>query len=124
MITDALAFVVDVLFTLFILAALVLGAGIGVLSARRRGWLDELFILYSSWESAWNERKLEGSLYGSNDRAWRFWEQARIALPSLLRATATSFCTTSSTRKSSTHIVISTLGKKASAYSLFAYSSR
>ena len=42
-------------------------------------WLDELFILYSPWERLWNERKLEASLYGTNDRAWRFWEQARLA---------------------------------------------
>lgn len=42
-------------------------------------WLDEFFILYSPWESAWNERKLEGELYGTNDRAWRFWEQAQLA---------------------------------------------
>jgi type VI secretion system protein ImpK len=42
-------------------------------------WLDELFILGSSWESAWNERKLEVSLYGTNDRAWKMWEQAKKA---------------------------------------------
>jgi len=42
-------------------------------------WLDELFILYSPWERLWNERKLEVNLYGSNDRAWKFWEQARLA---------------------------------------------
>jgi type VI secretion system protein ImpK len=42
-------------------------------------WLDELFILYSPWEAAWNERKLEVALYGSNDRAWKFWDQARLA---------------------------------------------
>lgn len=40
-------------------------------------WLDELFILDSPWESQWNERKLEAALYGTNDRAWKFWEQAR-----------------------------------------------
>jgi len=40
-------------------------------------WLDELFILDSPWEAAWNERKLEVALYGTNDRAWRFWDQAR-----------------------------------------------
>lgn len=40
-------------------------------------WLDELFILDSPWESDWNERKLEVALYGTNDRAWRFWEQAQ-----------------------------------------------
>ncbi|QDU62428.1 hypothetical protein Pan216_32950 [Planctomycetes bacterium Pan216] len=42
-------------------------------------WLDEMFILDSPWGSSWNERKLEASLYGTNDRAWRFWEQARLA---------------------------------------------
>ena len=42
-------------------------------------WLDELFILDSAWSSAWNERKLEVAFYGTNDRAWKFWEQARIA---------------------------------------------
>lgn len=42
-------------------------------------WLDELFVLDSAWSTAWNERKLEASLYGSNDRAWRFWEQAQRA---------------------------------------------
>jgi type VI secretion system protein ImpK len=42
-------------------------------------WLDELFVLDSPWESQWNERKLEGELYGTNDRAWKFWEQARRA---------------------------------------------
>lgn len=40
-------------------------------------WLDELFILESPWETRWNERKLEVSLNGTNDRAWRFWELAR-----------------------------------------------
>lgn len=42
-------------------------------------WLDELFILYSPWEAAWNEHKLEAALYGTNDRAWKFWQQARLA---------------------------------------------
>lgn len=42
-------------------------------------WLDELFVLSSPWSTAWNERKLEVSLYGSNDRAWRFWQQAELA---------------------------------------------
>lgn len=42
-------------------------------------WLDECFILDSPWERAWNEHKLEAALYGANDRAWRFWEQARLA---------------------------------------------
>jgi type VI secretion system protein ImpK len=42
-------------------------------------WLDELFILGSSWESEWNERKLEVALYGTNDRAWKMWDQAKKA---------------------------------------------
>jgi type VI secretion system protein ImpK len=42
-------------------------------------WLDELFILDSAWSTEWNERKLEVALYGTNDRAWKFWEQARRA---------------------------------------------
>lgn len=42
-------------------------------------WLDELFIINSPWEQEWTERKLESVLYGTNDRAWRFWQQARLA---------------------------------------------
>lgn len=42
-------------------------------------WLDEIFLIDSPWDSQWNETKLEQSLYGSNDRAWRFWEQAKLA---------------------------------------------
>jgi type VI secretion system protein ImpK len=42
-------------------------------------WVDELFILDSPWGRQWNERKIEEALYGSNDRAWAFWEQARLA---------------------------------------------
>lgn len=42
-------------------------------------WLDELFILDSQFATAWNERKLEVAFYGTNDRAWKFWEQARTA---------------------------------------------
>ena len=42
-------------------------------------WLDEVFVLDSSWGSLWNEYKLESRLYGGNDRAWRFWDQARAA---------------------------------------------
>src|SRR5262245_39001938 len=42
-------------------------------------WLDEMFVLDSGWSEAWNERKLEGALYGTNDRAWRFWDQAKRA---------------------------------------------
>lgn len=42
-------------------------------------WLDELFILHSPWDATWTEVKLEDALYGTNDRAWRFWEQASLA---------------------------------------------
>lgn len=42
-------------------------------------WLDEMFILDTPWEMAWNEQKLEMALYGTNDRAWKFWEQAHLA---------------------------------------------
>ncbi len=42
-------------------------------------WLDELFIVHSAWDATWTEVKLEDALYGSNDRAWRFWEQAALA---------------------------------------------
>lgn len=42
-------------------------------------WLDELFIGQTRWSALWNERKLEVALYGTNDRAWKFWEQARLA---------------------------------------------
>jgi len=41
-------------------------------------WLDELFLIDSPWDAQWNETKLEQSLYGSNDRAWKFWEQAKL----------------------------------------------
>jgi len=41
-------------------------------------WLDEIFI-DSPWVVEWNERKLEVTLYGTNDRAWKFWDQARRA---------------------------------------------
>jgi type VI secretion system protein ImpK len=40
-------------------------------------WLDEFFINHTPWSELWNERKLETALYSSNDRAWKFWEQAR-----------------------------------------------
>lgn len=42
-------------------------------------WLDELFTVRSAWAKQWNEHKLEVELYGSNDRAWKFWEQAKLA---------------------------------------------
>jgi type VI secretion system protein ImpK len=42
-------------------------------------WLDELFTQGTAWRDVWNERKLEIELYGTNDRAWKFWDQARQA---------------------------------------------
>jgi type VI secretion system protein ImpK len=42
-------------------------------------WLDELFISDSPWSSKWRERKLEEALFGTNDRAWKFWAQSRLA---------------------------------------------
>lgn len=42
-------------------------------------WVDELFITGTPWRDQWNERKLEVELFGSNDRAWKFWDQARLA---------------------------------------------
>ena len=43
-------------------------------------WLDELFILDPAWGTQWNEHKLEVALFGTNDRAWKFWEKARRPL--------------------------------------------
>lgn len=42
-------------------------------------WLDEMFLIDSPWDAIWNENKLEQALYGSNDRAWKMWEQAKLA---------------------------------------------
>ncbi|SRR5216684_6080571 len=41
-------------------------------------WLDEIMI-DSPWDAQWNEMKLEQSLYFSNLRFNKFWEQARLA---------------------------------------------
>jgi type VI protein secretion system component VasF len=43
-------------------------------------WLDELFTLQvanQEWVKDWTDRKLEEALYRTNDRAWKYWEQAR-----------------------------------------------
>ncbi|MDB5307491.1 MAG: hypothetical protein JWO38_1693 [Gemmataceae bacterium] len=42
-------------------------------------WADELFTVSSPVSALWNERKFEVEFYASNDRAWRFWRQARLA---------------------------------------------
>jgi type VI protein secretion system component VasF len=51
-----------------------LGVGYALVS-----WVDELFTLNSPVGTRWNERKFEAEFYSTNDRAWRFWEQARLA---------------------------------------------
>jgi type VI secretion system protein ImpK len=42
-------------------------------------WLDELFIIDSPWNAQWTESKFEAQMYRTNDRAWKFWEQATMA---------------------------------------------
>ena len=45
-------------------------------------WIDELFIVHSrsTWSDLWKEKILEVALYGSRDRAWKFWDQADLVL--------------------------------------------
>ncbi|MFI4874922.1 MAG: DotU family type IV/VI secretion system protein [Blastopirellula sp. JB062] len=43
-------------------------------------WLDEIFTDCRQSTAAWNERKIEMHLFGANDRAWRFWHEAELAL--------------------------------------------
>lgn len=44
-------------------------------------WLDEIFIVDSPWAREWTDRTMEVELvgYGANERAWRFWRQAKKA---------------------------------------------
>ncbi len=43
-------------------------------------WIDELFIVYSSWGDQWRKKSMEVAVYGGTaDRAWKFWEQAEMA---------------------------------------------
>jgi type VI secretion system protein ImpK len=43
-------------------------------------WLDELFCFYpGDWGRQWDNSKRETALYGTNDRAILFWEQATLA---------------------------------------------
>jgi type VI secretion system protein ImpK len=51
-------------------------------------WIDELFIVYSSWSERWKPLILEQALFGTRVRAEKFWEQAEIVLrrPSAPRA--------------------------------------
>jgi type VI secretion system protein ImpK len=43
-------------------------------------WIDEMMIS-TPWEGArwWNENKIETELYNTNDRAWKFYQQAKEA---------------------------------------------
>jgi type VI secretion system protein ImpK len=43
-------------------------------------WIDELFIVHSPWAGLWQERPLEVALFGSRERAGKFWEQADLVL--------------------------------------------
>jgi len=42
-------------------------------------WIDEVMTSDATVGAIWNESKLEGSLFGTNDRAWMFWRQADLA---------------------------------------------
>ncbi len=42
-------------------------------------WIDEIVTDDERLGHAWNENKLEGEWFGSNDRAWMFWRQAALA---------------------------------------------
>jgi len=42
-------------------------------------WLDELFVVDSPLARQWNENKLEMRIFGTNDRAWRFWDYVNSA---------------------------------------------
>lgn len=42
-------------------------------------WIDEVMTDDASTSGVWNENKLEGELFGTNDRAWMFWRQAQLA---------------------------------------------
>lgn len=42
-------------------------------------WIDEIMTADRVVGEAWNENKLEGDLFGTNDRAWMFWRQAELA---------------------------------------------
>lgn len=42
-------------------------------------WLDEIFINDSPWGPEWNAESLEWALFHSNDRAFKFWNQADMA---------------------------------------------
>jgi type VI secretion system protein ImpK len=43
-------------------------------------WIDELFIVHSRWADLWKEHPFEVALYGSRERAVKFWKQADLVL--------------------------------------------
>jgi len=43
-------------------------------------WIDELFIVHSPWADLWKERPFEVALFGSRERAAKFWDQADLVL--------------------------------------------
>jgi type VI secretion system protein ImpK len=43
-------------------------------------WIDELFIVHSPWADLWKERPFEVALFGSRERAGKFWDQADLVL--------------------------------------------
>ena len=58
------------------------GDGMNFLGARYAlaAWIDELFIVYSSWGNVWRQKSLEVELYGgAAERANKFWAQAELA---------------------------------------------
>lgn len=42
-------------------------------------WIDEIMTSERAIAPVWNECKLEGELFGTNDRAWKFWRQVELA---------------------------------------------
>lgn len=42
-------------------------------------WIDEVMTADRLIAEHWNECKLEGELFGTNDRAWKFWRQVELA---------------------------------------------
>ena len=43
-------------------------------------WIDELFIVHTPWADLWKERPFEVALYGTRERAGKFWDQADLVL--------------------------------------------
>jgi type VI secretion system protein ImpK len=43
-------------------------------------WIDELFIVHSAWAEPWSNRPFEVALYGTRERAGKFWDQADLVL--------------------------------------------